>query len=94
MANVVQDNVARQRYELNVEGGLAFIDYRRDGSVVALVHAEVPVPLQGRGLGSQLARGTLELVRARGERVIPICPFIVDYLARHPEFRTLVAPRG
>lgn len=91
MLNRVRDNLARTRYELDVEGGQAFIDYHRDGPVVALVHAQVPAALQGRGIGSELVRGTLELVRSRDERIVPVCPFVVDYLARHPEFHDLVA---
>lgn len=94
MSNGVTDNAARRRFELDVEGGQAFIDYRRRGDVVTLVHAEVPEAMQGRGIGSALVRGTLELVRAREERIVPVCPFVVDYLARHPEFRDLVAHAG
>jgi len=90
MSYVVTDNVARKRFELDLEGGRAFIDYEREGNVVTLLHAEVPAELQGRGIGSALVRGTLELVRARKERVVPVCPFVVDYLARHPQFQDLV----
>lgn len=89
--SAVRDHAARRRFELDVEGGQAFVDYRRDGRIVTLVHAEVPVALQGRGIGSALVRGTLELARSRGDRIVPLCPFIVDYLARHPEFRDLEA---
>jgi uncharacterized protein len=95
MPGSVTDNIARRRFELDLEGGgQAFIDYRRKGHVVTLVHAEVPEALQGRGVGSALVRGALELARARKERVVPVCPFIVDYLVRHPQFQDLVARAG
>jgi uncharacterized protein len=88
---VVTDNPARQRYELDTDGGVAFIDYRRDGGVVTMLHAEVPPDMQRRGIGSTLARGALDLVRARGEKVIPRCPFVVAYVHKHPEVQDLLA---
>jgi len=94
MSNEVRDNRSSQRFELEVPGGLAFIDYRRAGAVVTLTHAEVPARLQGRGLGSTLVCGTLELVRQRGEKVVPRCPFVAAYIQSHPQFQDLLASRG
>jgi uncharacterized protein len=91
MANSVQDNSATARYEMQVEGKTAFITYRRAGTVVTLLHAEVPPELAGHGVGSALTRGTLELARARGDKVIARCPFIVTYIRRHAEFQSLLA---
>lgn len=91
MTSAVQDNPAAHRYELSVEGSLAFIDYRRTGRVVTLTHAEVPEQLRGGGIGSALVRGTLELARSQGDRIIPRCAFVLAYLRRHPEFDDLRA---
>jgi uncharacterized protein len=91
VANEVRDNAARRRYELDVEGGQAFIDYRRNGNVVTMLHAEVPAALEGHGIGSALVRGALELVRTQGERIVPACPFVAAFVARHREFEDLVA---
>jgi predicted GNAT family acetyltransferase len=51
----------------------------------------VPPAFEGRGVGSQLVRGALELVRARGERVVPVCGFVAAWMRRHPEFDPLRA---
>lgn len=91
MTDTVRDNSARQRYELEVGGRFAFIDYRRDGRDVIMTHAEVPVALRGGGIGSALVKGALMLVRERGERVVPLCPFVAQYIDRHPEARDLLA---
>ena len=88
---VVKDNTRASRYEMEAGGDLAFIDYRRDGNVVTMLHAEVPEALQGRGIGSQLAQGVLDLARAQGLKVIPRCPFIAAYIGRHPRYQDLVA---
>jgi uncharacterized protein len=94
MQNSVRDNPERRRYELEVDGGLAFIDYRRSGGVVTMTHAEVPPALRGGGVGSQLVRGALAIVRQRDERVVPRCPFVEHYMRRHPEVHDLLAPSG
>jgi uncharacterized protein len=90
MSNV-NDNTERKRFELQVEGHTAFIDYRRQGNVIAMTHAEVPKELNGRGIGSALAKGALDLVRQRNETVLPQCPFVESYIERHPDYQDLVA---
>jgi hypothetical protein len=91
MTSVVHDDSVRQRYELEVEGALAFIDYRRRGGIVSMTYAEVPAPLRGGGVGSMLVEGALALVRARGEKVVPRCSFVAHYIRRHPEHHDLLA---
>ena len=71
-----------------VEAGAAY--YRRVGDRVAFTHTEVSDAFQGRGVGSRLARGALDAVRGRGERVVPLCPFIAGYISGHPEYAELV----
>jgi uncharacterized protein len=94
MTDTVRDDSARQRYELEVGGELAFIDYVRDGDKVIMTHAEVPPALRGGGIGSELVKGALALVRERGEKVVPLCTFVAHYIRRHPEARDLLADAG
>ena len=91
MANPVRDVPTRQRYELQVQEELAFIDYRRDGRIVSMTYAEVPTSLRGGGVGSRLVEGALARVRERGEKVIPLCSFVAHYIRRHPEYHDLLA---
>ncbi len=87
----VRDNPALSRFEMQAEGGTSFITYTRDGKVLSLNHEEVPEELSGKGLGTALAKGALELMRGRGEKVIPRCPFIATYMLRHKETQDLLA---
>lgn len=91
MANEVRDNAARSRYELDVDGHIAFVDYRLQPDKILLMHTEVPSELGGRGVGSKLARGTLEAVRARGLRAEIRCDFLEAYVKKHPEYADIVA---
>ena len=77
------DNPDRHRFEMQVEGQIAFVNYRREPGVVTLTHAEVPRPLEGRGIGGQLVAATLDALRAEGVKVIPRCSFVAAYLRRH-----------
>ena len=87
----VTNNKAKQRYELNVDGSVAFATYRLAPGVVTITHTETPPALRGRGVASQLVRGALELIRADGSKVVAGCGFVVDYLTKHPEFSDIVA---
>jgi predicted GNAT family acetyltransferase len=40
---------------------------------------------EGRGVGSALVRFALDDARQRKLQVIAICPYVQDYLARHPQ---------
>jgi uncharacterized protein len=85
------DNTALSRFELESGGVTAFLNYRLDGGVITLQHTETPVAARGRGLASQLVQGVLDIVRARGQKIVPPCAFVRAYLAKHPEYRDLVA---
>ena len=89
----IVDNTARSRFEYNVEGHTAFINYRRAGNILSLTHAEVPPEVEGRGIGSTMVRGTLDLIRGRGEKVIPLCSFVDVFIRRNPDYQDLLAAR-
>lgn len=91
MPSVVRDNTALSRFELDADRVTAFLNYHLAGDVMTLMHTETPVQARGRGIASQLVAGALEAARARRLKVVPRCPFVIAYLARHPEFGNLVA---
>lgn len=87
----VSDNKARSRFELDIDGHVAFANYRATPQGVIITHTETPLPLRGRGIGSQLVEGALTLIRADGRKVIAGCSFVADYLRDHPENRDIMA---
>jgi predicted GNAT family acetyltransferase len=95
VSSLVEDNPARRRFEILVDDSLAgFVTYRQRPGVVILIHAEVDPAMEGKGVGSALARAALDQIRERGERVVPRCPFIAAFIARHPEYADLVTEDG
>lgn len=91
MANEIHDNAASSRYELDVDGHIAFVDYRLRPDRIVLVHTEVPSELGGRGVGSKLAKGTLDAVRARGLKAEIHCDFLNAYVKKHSEYADILA---
>lgn len=91
MSNDVRDNPALHRFELSAEDHVAFSEYRRANGEIVVTHTEVPAALNGKGIGSRLARGVLDLVRAEGAKVKPLCPFMKAYIDKHPEYADLLA---
>jgi uncharacterized protein len=90
----VADDRLESRYEARLgDRVLGIIDYELDADAgrIVLVHTEVRPDAEGMGVGSRLARGALEDIRARGLRVTVECEFVAAYLKRHPrEFQDLV----
>jgi predicted GNAT family acetyltransferase len=92
MADVI-DNTAASRFELDIDGHVAAAHYRRSQGLITFTHTEVPKALSGRGIGSRLAAGALDHVRAAGLKVAAQCEFIAGYIAKHPEYTDLLADR-
>ena len=86
----VRNNTTLNRFELDVDGGMAVADYDAAPGRITITYAEVPAELRGRGIGSTLVRGALEAARARGLKVVAKCPFVAAYMAKHPEFDDLL----
>jgi predicted GNAT family acetyltransferase len=89
MTDVV-NNKAKQRYELAVDGHIAATYYEIEGNVITFVHTEVPPELGGKGIGSKLVKGALDLVRAEGLKVIAQCPFVKAWIDKHPDYAGLL----
>jgi hypothetical protein len=88
---VVRDDPEELRYEILRDGELlGETRYRTAPGVIVLVHTEVEPSVEGEGVGTRLVAGALEDIRARGLRVVPLCPFVAAYLRRHPEQRDIM----
>ncbi len=85
MPDTVRDNTAQNRFELNVEGSVAFANDRRTEDAVIITHTETPPALRGRGVATRLVEGAVRKIRDENKKVIAGCSFVADYLRKHPE---------
>ena len=88
---IVSDAPEHERFEITVDGELAgFLVYRSRKGLLALTHTEVEERFGGRGLGGRLARFALDQAREQGLAVLPFCPFVNEWIKRHPGYEELV----
>lgn len=85
------DNTDKKRFEAQVDGKLALIDYIRTADKIYLTHTEVPPELEGKGIASAMVKKALQRIEGDTIKLVPLCPFIAGYVKRHPEFRSLLA---
>jgi predicted GNAT family acetyltransferase len=88
----VTNNAAKRRYEAVVGPAdiAGFVDYQETSELVVLTHTEVDPAFEGRGVGGALARAALDDIRERRLKALVVCPFILGWLGRHPDYRDLL----
>ena len=93
---LVADVPERGRFEISVDGVPAgFTEYvdEQPGDAVGVrtfPHTVVAPEFGGRGLATLLIRTALDSTRAKGLEVVPACPAVRRFIAKHPEYADLV----
>ena len=88
----ITDNAELKRYELPVDGEVAVVTYNLSPPNLMITETIVPIPLEGKGLASRLAKHVEADAKARGLVLLPVCPFFSAYLKKHPEHAEQVHP--
>ena len=92
MTATIRHEPESHRFVIDNPNGDAVIEYReRPGRVLDFTHTFVPVALRGGGIASELTEHALRYAREQGYKIIPSCPFVATFVARHPEHRQLLA---
>lgn len=86
-------NEEKKRFEIEIDGHFAFIDYKEFGSQMALVHTETEPELAGKGAASAVVEKTLQYLDDRNIVLLPFCPFIFAFIKKHPEWKRIVSPK-
>ncbi len=87
---LLRDNKALSRFELDVDGHIAFADYRRADGRLAIDHVETPAALRGGGVAAKVMQGVAVQARQEGLKVTPICSYAVAWFQRHPDEQDLL----
>lgn len=96
------ENISQSRFELWLDGDLVgIIGYAQEGDctpgkagegcVVSLMHTVVAEEYWHRGLAAMLVRHTLDAAREHGWKIRPVCTYVQGFLAKNPEYASLVA---
>lgn len=81
------NNTDGHRFEVEVDGYTAFVDYKLHNGVISYTNTEVPSDLSGKGVGTFLAKNVLEYAKENNLRVKPFCPFIRAYIDKNEEYQ-------
>jgi predicted GNAT family acetyltransferase len=87
---ILEKNEAAKQFEMPVDGYKAIITYEEDHFTISLLHTEVPPELEGRGVATAIIEKTLTYVEKNHLRLIPLCPFIIIYIKRHPQWKMIL----
>lgn len=91
MATEVKDVPEHRRYEITSDGEAAgYAEYILTDTLMTFTHTEIAPAFEGKGLGGVLTREALDDVRSRGLSVLPMCPFVKGWIARHRDYVDLV----
>jgi predicted GNAT family acetyltransferase len=90
----IVNNVEANQFEWGDGAEPAILTYRIHGNVIVYRHTVVPPSLRKRGIATKLAAHALSYARENGLMVVPLCPHVLSYLERHPEYGDLVVPRA
>lgn len=90
-ASAVEHLAGQNRYVYSVDGReVGLTDYQVRGSAMHLIHTEISPALRGHGLGARMVQEVLDRIRVETTyRVVADCPFIADWLDRHPDYQEL-----
>jgi len=87
--NIVH-NQDDHRFELEMSGHLAVLDYMQKGDLIIFTHTGVPPAIGGRGIGSQLVKTGLDYARENEFKVRSLCWFVSKYIRLHKEYQDLL----
>ncbi|MCC5981357.1 MAG: N-acetyltransferase [Oceanicaulis sp.] len=60
-------------------------------TLIIIDHTGVPDEWRGMGVGKALVERGVTDARARGVRIVPLCPFAKAQIARNPEWQDVLA---
>jgi predicted GNAT family acetyltransferase len=86
----VTHNTQLKRFELNLDGYTAELNYYLGENTIVFTHTGVPAALEGRGIGSLLVKAGLDYARKNKLKVQALCWFVDGYIQRHAEYQDLV----
>ncbi|HZM22412.1 MAG TPA: GNAT family N-acetyltransferase, partial [Anaerolineales bacterium] len=87
-------NEAEDRFETWIDGQLSKLDYIQDGNTIVMTHVGVHPEQRGQGVAGKLTEVALQYAKDKSFRVIPMCPYIITYIRRNPQYEDLTKQRA
>lgn len=84
-------NEIKKRFEIEVNGNYAYINYGEFANHIALIHTEVDPEMSATGAATAVIEKTLLYIDRHNIKLLPICPFVFTYIKRHPDWKRIVS---
>jgi len=83
MSEAFTNNTLRSRFELAVNGAVAFADYSREGSTLYINRVEAPVELRGTGAAGKLMQNIVNTAQKEKLKVVPVCVYAAAWMRKN-----------
>ena len=92
---LVTDEKDASRYTLTRDGALvSVLDYRDDGTTIALTRAFTIPTFRGHGYAACVVKGAVADIESRGDRKVdPVCWYVAEWFEQNPEHQGLLRRR-
>lgn len=96
MDTSVSRETGPDRFQITAEGDVAgfaeFVDHGDRDEQRIFFHTVIEERFGGQGLASTVVGHALAATRGEGRRIVPVCTFVQQYVAKHPEFADVTDP--
>ena len=87
---MIEHDTIHQRFTLQQDGHLAYVQYQLHGSQMDITATHVPDAIGGQGIAGQLNKHALDHARTAGLSVQAICTYTQAWVRRHPQYQDLL----
>ena len=85
-----RDAAAKGRFELEVDGEVAYADYRRQPDTLVVSYVYAPPVLRGTGASDRLMTAVAAQARAENRKILALCGYARAWLRAHRAHRDLL----
>ena len=87
---VVNMNESTNRFEVQTDEDVSYIDYRWYNQTLIFLYIFVPPAYRGKGISNVLMQYSLDYAKNKGVKIKVFCPYIAKYIRTHPEYKELI----
>lgn len=87
----VVHNTMRYRFEVDLNGQYAVLEYQIRSDMIYVTHVGVPFEHRGQGIKALLIHAGLAFAEQEELKVVPLCSCVDIFIRRNRQYQSLVA---
>jgi predicted GNAT family acetyltransferase len=93
MTEAFTNNIQKNRFELALNGHVAFAEYRLEGSTLYIDRVVAPDELRGTGAAGKLMQNIVDTAQKEKLKIVPICPYAAAWMKKNSLLEESPAPK-